>query len=226
MDGNPILGLLWIAGAAYVFGTPGFLVVGGIFGLIFLEGAIRKWFRRRSMRRASRPAFADLPPFHQGLQRAPKGVGLMAVTLIAFIQLRNMVYGGVSFAGILARPGDYWPLLALGALCVLGAYWVYAYAPMVLGARDTAARNKAVLRFAVGLAALVYLVSANLPAQLEAQQLDPQPAHMIGAVLFDFAAWLAVVGLARAVFLSWPRGLARGIVQGGIEDEEFQWGDW
>jgi hypothetical protein len=96
-----------------------------------------------------------------GLRWGSQGFALMLITPLFGVALYKGYYGGVpTFADILARPADYWPLLVGAGLVVVGAVRVYAGAPMVLGARDSAEWFKGVLRFALGIAAIAFVVGA------------------------------------------------------------------
>jgi hypothetical protein len=213
--GNWLFGLLIVAALATQYPTAAVIIA----GLFLLEFLVR-WGYRRVWAAQTPFKFAD--PIEQGLRRGSQALALMLLEPLVAFQFYNGSSGAFpNSADILARPTDYWPLLVFAGLTVVGAVRLYAGAPMVLGARDSAAWFKGALRFAAGVAALVVLVRLDITAQV-----DPPFGGMIAFALFAASLWLALVGLARVALLSWPRGWALGLVREHIEETEFKWGDW
>jgi hypothetical protein len=213
--GNWLYGLLIVAAVATQYPRA----AANIAGLFLLEFLVRWGYRRV---RAAQTPFKYADTIEQGLRRGSQGLALMLLAPLVAFQFYHGFYGIFpSTADILARSADYWPLLVFVGLTVVGAVRLYAGAPMVLGARDSAPWFKGALRFALGVVVIVFLMRLNIPAQV-----DPPLGNVIAFALFIAALWLMLVGLARVALLSWPRGWALGLVRQHIDDSEFKWGDW
>lgn len=223
-QGSAMLGLFLVIGLVMAFGWPAAILLLGPILIDVLIGRVLLPLLRFGGRAGFAAAgvgqqFQYLPPLEQALRRGSQGFALMVLAVLAAVASHIWFYGWRDFAGVLSRPDEFWPLIACAALLVIGAVRFFAGARASAGARDAVRWFTAAVRLGLGVAALVWLVRADLFGQFAAW---PGGVYGCGAA-FAGALWLALVSFMRLLLLSWPRGWALGLVGQHIRDTEFSW---
>lgn len=193
-QGNWVVGFLLLAALAAAYPVAAAV----IFGLIAVEVLFRRVLPlavRAARNRAQR--FQYLPELEQSLRRGSQGFALMALSVLAVLAPHVWLFGWRDFAGIVARPVEFWPLLLCGGLFLVGAVRFGVGVRRSVGARDGMRWCKAALRCGVGVVALVCLVRADLPARIE-----PPLGGLVAAAAFAVPLWLALTGFMRLVLLT------------------------
>ncbi len=164
-----MIGLLLVIGLVSAFGLPAAILLVGPLVIDFFLGWVAVPLLRSSFSVVGRgQQFQHLPPLEQALRRGSQGFALMVLTVLAVVTL-HVWHGRRDFAGMLARPDEFWPLLVCAALFMVGAVRFIAGASSSAGARDAVRWFWAAIRLGLGVAALVWLARADLFGQFAAR---------------------------------------------------------
>jgi len=231
IEGSAIMGLLFLVGAYLVYGWPaaclGLLLVASWVEPMIYRGIGGLWRRSRNG-----GSFRYLEPLEQALRRASQGFALMVLAVLAAIAPHFWLH---SLGRLMPVWVQLWLAVVCGALVLAGRVRLREGFRNSAGARSDILWSTAALRLGVGGVALGYLVLLDLPAYLSPAlraalasaglpaRFAPVLLDVIAAAVFGGVLWLALVGLARVLLLSWPHVGAEDESDRHIDRIRFDW---
>ena len=219
--GSAMVGFLIVVGLLMQYGWVAAAIIGIPLAIDLVIGWVLVPLLRSSFSVVGRAQkFQHLPGHEQALRRGSQGFALMVLAALAAVAPHVWFYGWRDFAGMLARPDEFWPLIACAALFVIGGARFVAGAPLAARVRWDAMRPfTAVLRLVLGVAALAALMRADLLGSF-----GTSPAGFYACTAaYAVALWPALVGLVRLVLVWWPGNRAFAIVDDFNRATEFDW---
>jgi hypothetical protein len=217
--GSGMIGFLIVVGLVMQYGW----IAAAIIGIPLLLDLLFGWVLLPLLKSAfsvggRRQQFRSLPELEKALRRGSQGFAVCVLSALGIIVPHVWLHGWRDFAGMLARPEEFWPLIACAALFMVGAVRFVA-GTAAAGARDLERWFWAAVRLGCSVAAMVWMVRADLLSRFAAW---PGSVYVCAAV-FAPLLWVALVAFMRVLLLSWPRGLAEGLTGRFIEERSFSW---